>query len=177
MDVTEAQINKGDSLPNSDNLNRIVLKDMKEKNDKFLPHVKCFSLSPADKDEGYGLSVDWDKKTTPEDTIIRVGCSYKGDSEVFKEYANREIYSLNIEILKTIVGVVDIKYDPIINLPEQKGRPSNISHSLIYFSEEEYKKNEPIIILQIRNHAKDRKVEVDMAKVDNGVQQYRNAIS
>lgn len=172
MDDKVSDLNSGDSLPETDKTYRVVLASQRDKKDKFTPSISCFSLTPADKAEGYKLSVDWSKKTTAELSLSRVGCTYKSKTTVFKEYSNRELYALDVKFLKEI-GVENVIYDPLILHPTKVGTPNNIAHSLICFKEEDYDKNEAEILLKIRNHAKEQKVPVNMNEVDRLVSECR----
>lgn len=166
MDVPEIVINKGDSLPDEDHVYRIVLETDRDRKYKNLPALRSFSLNEKDIEDGYNLSVEWDKKTTPELTLIRFGATYKFNSKDYKDPTTRSLYSLRVGFLKTIEGIRDVFYDPIFVEPFEKGNPSNSAHSSVNFIKELWTPaNEPIIIFKIREHAISRKIDVNMEKV------------
>lgn len=172
MDGEELEINLGDPLPQGDRVYRLVVNTHRDKQNKTIPAVRCFSLSPNDKNK---LSVDWEKKTTPEECIARVGCSFKYASNEFKPFENREIYALEIDFLKSISGIENVVYDPIILSNPKKGKVNNPAHSLIAFSLDllNDQANEPEIYLKIRDHAKDHLISVNMEKATSLVENYR----
>ncbi len=174
MDVEISNITSGKSLPDPDDVYRKTPIDWKEKKDKFTPSLRGFTLSEADKQEGYGLSVDWSAGTTPEESIARVGASYKTGTQKFKEYKNWDLYALNIGFLKSLESIIDVIYDPFISEIPIKGKPNNISHSLVNFNKHELEKNEAEVYVKIRSHATDRKIQINMTKVGQLVELYRN---
>lgn len=176
MDEQIPSLNNGDNLPESDRVYRISLNTQRDRKNKKIPSVSCFSLSPSDKDNGFKLSTDWEKKTTPEESIARVGCSYKGGTNNFKPYDNREIYAINVEFVKSITGIDRVIFDPVIKENPPIGEPHNPAHSSIVFQKEDFDKNEPEILLKIRNHATDQKIDFEITEVDRMVQEYRKQV-
>lgn len=174
MDVEIPDIVPGDSLPDHDDVYRKAPNDWKEKKDKFTPALRCFTLSEPDKQEGYALSADWSARTTPEESIARIGASFKTGTQKFKEYKNWDLFALNIGFLKSLESIIDVIYDPLVNKIPIKGTPNNISHSLVSFNKDDLEKNEAEVYLKIRNHAKDRRIPIDMTKVEQLVKLYRN---
>lgn len=169
MDLQESALdssNLGDSLPPEDSVYRIVLVTDRDKKNKEIPAIRCFSLHSSDKGK---LSVDWSKKTTPEESIARVGASYKTGTTTYKEYNNRELYGLNIGFLKSLEKIEDVVYDPIKVQPRISGKPDNQAHSLVIFNDE----NDPEVLEKIRDHAKYNKVLFDMKKVEELVNALR----
>ena len=173
MDEKELNLKPGDSLPKLDDVFRLVLATERDRKNKSIPAVRCFTLVPRDENK---LSVEWSRKTTPEEAIARFGASYKFDSNEFKPYCNREIYALNVNFLHSFSDIEDVVYDPISIEPPQKGKVSNAAHSLIVFSAAFAKDQakEPEVFLKLRNHAKDKKIKVDYKKVDELVEELRN---
>lgn len=173
MDETVPDLKSGDKLPKEDEVYRIVEDSRRDKQNKFIPSQSCFSLNP--RKDGYGLSTDWNRKTTPEESVARVGATYRytkdGDVQ-FKPYRNREIYALKISFLESMLEIDQVIYNPILNNPTIPGSPNNPSHSLIIHKTENFEKNEPILIIKLRNHAKDRKVNVNMNEVEKLVEAY-----
>lgn len=175
MDGNKSEIKPGNPLPLEDRVFRYGKNTNVDKANKYKPSLNFFELTGADKATGYGLSVDWEKLTTPEKTIARIGGTYIYKTEKFKEFKDKVIYAIEIEFLKSLKGVNSITYNPS-NLNNKKlGSPSNPSHSIIKFDETEYdqKQNRVEILTEIRNHAKDKKIEVDMNEVEKLVKELR----
>ncbi len=173
MDESKPELTFGMSLPNSDFVYRLIPKDLVEK-DKFTPRIRGFSLSREDKMQGYGLSVDWSSLTTPEESIARVGASFKKDTIKYKDYNTKDIYSLSVSFLKSIEAILDVVHDPKMYPTPIEGSPNNPSHSLVIFSPEELEKNETEIYSRIREHAKDKKQTVNTKKIEEFVHVYRS---
>lgn len=167
-------MNLGKQLPDEDDVYRIVICTDRDRKNKMIPAVRCFSLSPQDDNK---LSVDWDKKTSPEESIARVGASYKFNKQEYKPFDNREIYAMNVGFLTTLNDVSSIVYDPISLATPMTGAVNNPAHSLIIFTEifASSHAREPEALLKIRNHAKDKKVDIDMEVVKRLVKEYRES--
>lgn len=168
MDEQTLNLNKGDNLPESDKVYRIVLTKDRDRKDKKIPATRCFSLSKYDESK---LSVDWDEMTTPEESVARFGASFKCEKEEYKSYEDREIYALDISFLNSLSKVEKVVYDPLFFDTTIIGRINNPAHSLIVF-EQEYD-NDPEILIKIRDYASKNKVQIDMQKVDKLVKIYR----
>lgn len=174
MDVRKPKIQPGQPLPLADKVYRYGINTMVEKEDRFTPSPYFFDLSNTDKITGYSLSVDWDKKTTPEEGIIRIGCSYKSKPALeFKNYKNRVIYALEIEFIDSLDWIRKIEYSPTIHKKGIFGHPNNKAHSLVFYDQAEYAQNRAALLTELRNHAKDKKVEFDMTIVEKAVEKYR----
>lgn len=76
-------------------------------------------------------------------------------------------------VLRIVENVV---YDPIYYGKPEKGRVNNPAHSLVKFTEAFAKDNQnnPEIILKMRNHAVENKVQIDSDKVQELVEKFRN---
>ncbi|MBK5214508.1 MAG: hypothetical protein JJE55_12705 [Flavobacteriaceae bacterium] len=173
MDEKQLSLRPGDSLPKKDDVYRIALVTDRDKKNNLIPAVRCFSLSPQDKNQ---LSVDWNEKTTAEESVARFGATYKYKSTDFKPYVNREIYAIHIGFLHSFSDIDDVIFDPQIVDPPEKGKVSNPAHSLIIFSAAlaNDQAAEPEVLLKIRDHAKDKKIEMDWNEVDRLVIKLRN---
>ncbi|MDK2842974.1 MAG: hypothetical protein PWQ17_2480 [Anaerophaga sp.] len=173
MDEKLFELKKGDLLPDCDRVLRIVGNTQRDKKNKNIPSVRCFSLSPND--EG-SLSVDWERKTTPEEAIARFGASFKLCKEEYKSYDNREVYAMKISFLNALEPVESVVYDPIYYEKPEKGRVNNPAHSLIKFTEAfaNDNQNDPEIILKMRNHAVENKVQINLDTVHELVKEYRD---
>jgi|GEM_PF-1219201 hypothetical protein len=172
MDEKSPRLTKGDILPEGDQVYRIVLANQRDKKNKKIPAIRCFSLSP---DDNNMLSVDWEKRTTPEECIARFGGSFKKDTETYKPYENRELFALGIFFLNLLPVVEKVVYDPEIFDPPVKGRVNNPAHSLVVF-EAALSNNSaqaPETLMKIRDHATKNKVEIDWDKVHELVKNYR----
>lgn len=172
MDEKSPELKKGDILPESDKVFRNVLITQRDRRNKNIPAVRCFSLSPNDNNK---LSVDWEKQTTPEECIARIGASFRMRKEEYKQYNNREVYALDIAFLNSLSDIEKVVYDPIIFCTPEKGKTDNPAHSLVVFLEEFANKKikEPEILIKIRDHAINKKVEIDWHQVEKLVQLYR----
>lgn len=167
MDENLPDINSPMILPIDNNVWRIVISNNRDRRNNQIPAVREFSLSPVDE---YKLSVDWDKYTTAEECIARIGATYRFQMTEYKPYNNREIYSISTTFLQTIEAVDHTIHNPIKVNPCQKGLPSNPAHSLICIISEF---DEPEVYLKIRNHAKDKIIAYDMDKTEKLVIEYR----
>jgi hypothetical protein len=172
MDEKSFELKKGDILPESDRVFRNVLITQRDRRNKNIPAVRCFSLSPLDNNQ---LSVDWDYMTTPEESIARLGATYRKGKEEYKHYENWEIYALDIAFLNSLSDIEKVVYDPIVYATPQKGKTDNPAHSLVVFLEgfSNQKMKEPETILKIRDHAVGKKEEIDWPKVEELVSFYR----
>ncbi len=170
MDVKQSEIQRGDLLPITDRVYRHGLDTLvEEKEDKYVPKLRFFDLSNPVKKMDYSLSVDWERKTTPEETIIRVGCSYKTNTEIFKNYKNRIIYALEIKFINSLEWIIDTTYDPTLHEIKKLGSPDNSAHALINFAEDQYAQNRAAILTELRNHSQDKKIGFNMKEVDKAV--------
>lgn len=168
MDEKLPRIKAGDSLPDKGRIYRYGIITERDKANNKIP-VSFFTLNPKDKGE---LSVDWEEKTTPEETIARIGATYKYESSEYKDYEARDIYALEIDFLRTNREISSICYSPSV-YKKEKGRISNPSHSLIAFEISFLTENKPAIYTLMRDHAKDKKINVDMKKAAELVDLYR----
>lgn len=144
--------------------------------DRYIPKLNFFKLTNADINDGYRLSVDWKDLTTPEETIIRVGCTYLHKKSKYKDFENRVIYSMDVDFLESMEEIDSVTYNPSIKEPEEKGYPNNIAHSSIKFDNELYDDAQarPAILTELRNHVKHNKVYFDLEIVRVEVEKYRN---
>lgn len=162
----------GEELPEEDEIYRIALCTDRDRKNKKIPAVRCFSLSPSDKNK---LSVDWNIKTSPEESIARVGATYRFNKEEYKPFDNRELYAMEVGFLNDLDDVEKTVYDPIHFPSPEPGKVNNPAHSLIVFTESfaTDQAKEPETLLKIRDHAKDKKVDVNMEEVAQLVKGYR----
>ena len=167
MDAPKPDLKKGDPLPSKDFVIRFVDISHRDKKNKTIPASRCFTLSEDDKKNDFGLSVEWQQKTTPEDILIRIGLEKikdKNGNESYKNYLNRELYAMNVGFLKNLKEIVNVVYDPKLN---------NQAHSLALFIPETFEQFEPEITEKIRNHAANFRVPVNMAIVKEKVEKER----
>lgn len=120
---------------------------------------------------------EWELKTSPEESIARVGASYKPNKTEYKPYENREIYALDISFLCSLTDVDKVIYDPIYFEIPVEGRVNNPAHSLIKFSEAyiDNDANDPETILKMRDHAAERRIPIDIEKVHELVEGLRRS--
>ena len=148
---------------------RLALVSVRDKQNKAIPAVRNFTLHPGDQGK---LSVDCECFTTSEETIARVGASYKSNN-TFKNYNDREIYAIDANFITESELINGVIYDPVIVHPKQKGRPENFSHSLLDLVLSNPNELEPEICLKLREHAKDKRVLHDIEKTHELVTKYR----
>jgi hypothetical protein len=82
-----------------------------------------------------GLSTDWNKYTTPEGSLIRVGISYKPNTTKFKDPDLFEVLKLKVSEVWSIDAINSILHTPIT--VGGIGRPENQSHCSVYYMDEE----------------------------------------
>lgn len=172
MDEKSPELRPGDILPDEDQVYRIVLAKDRDRKNKKVPSVSCFSLN---KNDGNKLSVDWEKLTTAEQCIARVGASFKTGTENYKTYDERLLYALDISFLNSLPEVERVVYDPVVQIIPARGRVNNPAHSLLVFNEE-FSNNRALeaeILLKIRDHAANNMVEIDWVHVHELVKTYR----
>ena len=145
-----------------------------DEDDKFMPKYLCFQLNPRDIVDDYRLSVEWNKQTTTEDVLVRVGTSFHLDkhgkrTNDFKPYENRVLYKLEISFLQSLSLVKDVIYKPSKN---------NSAHSSVCYDKEKYEDREDRVelLIEIRDHAKQFTVNVDMETVKREVEEKRKQI-
>lgn len=107
-----------------------------------------------------GMSTDWDKLTTPENSLIRVGLSRRHNSTQYKDANMFKLFSLKIEDIKLIEGVSSVDFTPIYNFPEILGSPNNPSHTDVWFTDVE---------LRVKFADIAKSVQVDMDHVNLAV--------
>lgn len=146
---------------------RICLNTDRDKKNKQIPAVRNFSLSQHD---NFKLSVDWEKHTTPEECIARVGASYKTGTTEYKKHENREIYAMSVSDLNGIDEVQGVIHDPIYFEPCRKGQPNNVAHSLICIIPDF---DEPELFVKIRDYAKNNRILNDTEQTQILINEYR----
>jgi hypothetical protein len=77
------------------------------------------------------LSCDWDRYSTPRNSLALIGKEYRSKSKVFKEPNDFFIASLLVQDILDHTTNQQIKHNPIQNIPELIGTPNNRAHSLI----------------------------------------------
>ena len=146
------------SLLEDNNVYRLAHVTMRDRQNKSIPAIRCFTPSPLDQ---YKLSVDHAEKTSPENSLSRVGATLKQNG-TYKNIKEFEIYNLNVAAIKDIPGIIDVFADPINNNPEIIGKPNNLSHALIHISETA-EEDEPEIYSKLRQIADLVNVDYDRA--------------
>lgn len=107
-------------------------------------HENCFNrVSPRKptanmfNPEDDGVSVDWNKYSTPEESLIRTGLTYKPNTTNFKDHTKFHVVQLKVGDIRTIEEIAGIAHTPILNDPEPVGSPNNMSHSSVFYSDVE----------------------------------------
>lgn len=157
-------------LPN-DNVFRHT--QISERDKKLLPDLvpleRCFE--PNKNDKGM-LSVDCDRFVSAEESLAIKGAQYKTNKTEFKEVDKWDIYSLHISTVTLMDNRIVAFHSPVLINPPEKGKPSNKAHSHIDMTQFT-RQDLPEILVKLRNHAKDRKVDVDLEKTLSLVEKYR----
>ena len=78
----------------------------------------------------FGISCDWSKLSTPEDTLIRVGLTYKFESSLYKDFQEFSVIQFSVAKIKTIDEIIGLKHTP--KKKGLLGHPKNLSHSTMY---------------------------------------------
>jgi len=148
---------------------RMVHYSQRERRKGKEPRLDAFKPTPADDSK---LSVDYEPKTTPEESLARFGATISISSGEFKNPHDYSVYSLNIGFLRSFTCIIDIYLDEVLVSPPERGRPDNPAHSLVEF-DEIAEEDEPDILYRIQQHAIMRKVEANPAQVDELTMRYR----
>lgn len=99
------------------------------KNKKPLPRPSELTNTPK---EGPNRSCDWEKLSTPGETLKRVGKQYKhGKQGVFKNADEFFVFSWVTGFIRSLIPSQKVEHDPIFNNPEKEGYPNNPAHSII----------------------------------------------
>ena|SRR5688572_345378 len=157
MDEETVGLKNGDSVNEDCCMYRMVHSVFMDKNQIGKPKLSAFK--PHINDD-HKLSLDYDKLTTPEDSLGRFGATKKNNG--FKNIEDFSIFSIHVpfvcEELKKLIS--QIEYNPIENNPLIYGIPNNASHSLAHFiASPDY---EPEILARLWTHAKDRNIEFNL---------------
>ena len=166
----------GISLPEADTVWRIVPVTERDRKNKAIPAVRCFQLKPSDANM---LSVDWSRKTTPEECLARVGATHKTKAttqapDEYKDWAKFEIFPLSVQFVKDLGLVNDVVYDPIYSRPKQAGRPDNPAHSLIVIDGSCSDEDDPMLAKEMRDHASENSsTAFNTSKVEALIAAYR----
>ncbi len=139
-----------ESIPDASQVFRLIPAHMVKKGSR-IPSESMF-VPDAD-----GLSVDWDKYSTPEESLVRTGLTFRFQSEEFKDPARFLVFQLHVEQVRKLEGILAVNHTPVFHgNPPPAGRPNNRSHSSIIGSDEEVR-------LKLRDVAVE--VEVNMERV------------
>jgi hypothetical protein len=112
-----------------------------------------------------GLSVDWDKYSSPEQSLIRTGLTFRYNTQEFKDPRKFLVFRLNVGEVRQIEEVAAVTHTPVFHGdPPPVGSPNNRSHSSIISIDEEVR-------LKLRDVAKEE--NCDLEKVLTAVQVLR----
>ena len=119
-----------ENIPNSDRLYFRIHKqnvfDNKDYTNIIRPRAFC--NTPAN---GNNMSTDWDKYTTPQQTLDHVSKQYKTGKTEFKNKDDFGVVSFSVDKIKEIDKNHTVLHDPIENIPEIIGDPSNRAHAIV----------------------------------------------
>jgi len=118
-------------IPDASNVYRLIPSHMVKKGSR----IPAESMFVPDAD---GLSVDWDKYATPEESLIRTGLTFRFNSQEFKDPARFMVFKLHVGQVRKLEGVVEVNHTPVFHgNPPPTGRPNNRSHSSVTGTDEE----------------------------------------
>jgi len=95
-------------------------------------YIKNAKPLPAAFSPDGGMSTDWDKYTTPEESLARIGLTTKINGEL-KNTDFFNLFGLKVGDIKMIEGVNSIDFTPIFHNPKIYGKPNNPSHSDVHY--------------------------------------------
>jgi hypothetical protein len=145
-------------IPDTTAVYRMVPSHMVKKGSR-IPSESMF-MPDAD-----GLSVDWDKYATPEESLIRVGLTFRFNTQEFKDPTCFLVFKLKVGQTRQMEGVSQILHSPVFHAePPLIGQPNNRSHSSIFGTDEEVR-------LKLRDAATE--VAVDMEVIEEAVRVQR----
>lgn len=137
-----------ESIPDAADAWRLIPSHMVKKGSR----IPSESMFVPDVD---GLSVDWSKYSSPEESLIRTGLTFRFNSSEFKDPSRFLVFKLNVGQVRKQEGIIAVNHTPIFQgNPPSKGNPNNRSHSSILGSDEEVR-------LKLRDAAVERKVDMD----------------
>jgi len=119
-----------EQIPDADSVYRFVAISQMEDPSAKRPNLSMFAPRQGED----GLSVDWSARTTPEETLIRVGRTYKFGTTLFKNPREFEVYGLPVGAVRGM-GLT-VSHNPILHEPEEPGKPNNPAHALIQATSE-----------------------------------------
>ncbi|MBV9576522.1 MAG: hypothetical protein JO149_07850 [Gammaproteobacteria bacterium] len=115
--------------------------------DRRKPSESNFSVKEGED----GLSVNWNKYSTPISSLIRVGKTYKHGKTQFKNPNDFYVYKLKVEYVRSIKKIKEIQHNPLFYAtPPIIGKPNNKAHTLVKW---EYIDDLEIRV-KLRDHAK-----------------------
>ncbi|MEX2411971.1 MAG: hypothetical protein WD607_11515 [Candidatus Paceibacterota bacterium] len=155
---------KKEHIPDDSSLFRHVHKTNMDKRNRRIPSESNFSIKKGDE----GLSVDWDKYTTPGKIFARISNTYKFGKTEFKDHKDFYIYKLDTRFVRNIPDVRKISHDPLFNGdPASIGNPNNRAHSLVLFDLH----NDPEVRTKLRDNA--LKVNVKDEQVQHHLNEWK----
>ncbi len=102
-----------------------------------------------------GLSVDWDKYSTPAMSLVRTGLTFRFNSQEYKDPSRFLVFRLNVGEAGNLEEVIAVNHTPVFHGdPAPVGLPNNRSHSSILGEDEE-------IRLKLRDIAFEELVEME----------------
>ena len=149
-------------IPDGSVLFRLVPKSMINKR----------SLRPSEnmfKPDSDGLSVDWNKYSSPHESLVRKGLEYKTGRTIFKNPADYLVFQMKVEEIKQLSNELSVLHTPVFRgEPPPIGAPNNRSHSSI----QGYVENDEETRLKLRDIAMEVQ-GIDYEFVQNEVQEQR----
>lgn len=121
--------------------------------DKRTNRIKASCFNPEDS----GLSTDWNKFCTPEQSLVRTGKTFRFNSTEFKNPEKYSVIKLPVKAVRDIQEITDIRHTPRLKKPEVIGAPNNPSHSSVFYIDEEVR-------LELKRIASHVNVNMDFVK-------------
>ncbi len=152
-----------ETIPDSASLFRLVHVNMiKVRPESRIPSDSMFV---PDSD---GMSADWDKHSSPEDSLIRTGLTFRPNTSEFKDPQKFKVFSLNVGEIRLLEDSLTVTHTPVFHgEPPPVGNPNNWSHS----STNHFKGDDVEVRRKLRNAALE--VSVDMEIVQLRVESLR----
>lgn len=163
-------------MNNEENLFRTValgfMKDSEPSPSAFV--LKSADIVPETNNTEGHLSVDWDRHSNANESMIRLGCTVNVRGE-YKDPEKFNLYSLNIGLVKGIedAGIDGVKHSPIKGHPTI---PDNYSHCHIIHrsgTEIDIKAKRPLYAVKLREIAKGNKMPFDLEYVLEEIERNR----
>lgn len=119
-----------ENIPDSDKLYFRIHNDciFDTKDLKNIIRSRAFYNTPA---TGNNMSTDWEKYSTPQQTLDFVSKQFKTGTATFKDKTKFSVVSFLVFQVKNIDTHHHLLHDPVQRIPEILGNPNNRAHCLV----------------------------------------------